>query len=170
MDPSERTSLIAPQAHAGHRKVVEAVRIADVLHAGGETDAPADALAEREITGTAGQADRIVRDLRLRQREVRAAAHDLGDRCAAFDRLARHDPVAVAQSVLLSKYDRIHAKLRRELVHLGLVREARLHRTEAAHRARRRVIGVGADGVDARIGYAVRTCAEARRVRNDRGT
>ena len=96
MDASERTTLIAHEPNAGRGEVVEAVRIAHVLHAGGEADTSTHALAEREIAGTTRQTDRIVRDLRLRQREVRAAAHDLGDRCAAFDRLARDDPVAVA--------------------------------------------------------------------------
>ena len=45
---------------------------------------------------------------------------------------------------------------RGELVHLRLVREARLHGAEAAHRAARRVVGVDDVGVDPRVRHVVR--------------
>ena len=57
----------------------------------------------------------------------------------------------VRQRVAPPQLDRVHLQRGGELVHLRLVREAGLHRAEAAHRAARRVVGVDDVGVDPRV-------------------
>ena len=83
----ERTALVAHEANAGGREVVEPVRVADVLHADREADTAAHALAVREVPRAAGQRDGIGLGPPRREWSVGAAPHDLGDRGAALDGL-----------------------------------------------------------------------------------
>ena len=65
--------------------------------------------------------------------------------------LARRQVPPGCERVQQPQLDRIDVERRRELVHLRLGREARLHGAEAAHRAARRVVRVDAGRLDQRV-------------------
>src|SRR5947209_1942013 len=90
---------IALEAHPRVARIIEAVRIADVLESRGEPDATDHALAEREVSGAAGQLD-VRRAPGGWQRQRVRAPHDLAHRLRPDDRLARDDLVAVREGVL----------------------------------------------------------------------
>ena len=90
--------------------------------------------------GAAGQADRVGRRLvRPGSGRLGAGADDLGHRGGAGDDLAGDELVARRQGVAQPQLDRVDAERGGQLVHLGLVAEAGLHRAEA--RAWRRTAG-----------------------------
>ena len=95
------------------------------------------------------------------RRHRRAALDHLGDRQRAGDHLARRKRVAAVERVQQPQLDRIELERRRELVHLRLGGEARLHRAEAAHRAARRVVRV--DRQSTRSARSERCTARTRR-------
>ncbi len=72
-----------------------------------------------------------------------------------------------AERVAEAQLDRIDPAGRGQQVHLRLVRERHLHRTEAPHRAARRVVGPHAQRLDQRVRHSVRARREARRVGGD---
>ena len=137
------------EPHAGGGRVVEALRVGDVLEADGEADAAADALASRRVAGASGQPDRLARQrLRLGDLQLRRAADHLGHRQGAgHDLPGRHRP-AGAERVELAELDGVDGERGGELVHLRLRGEAGLHRAEPAHGAARRVVGVDAGRLD----------------------
>ena len=79
--------------------------------------------------------------------------------------LAGRQHVARRERVQQAELDRVDVERRCELVHLRLVREARLHGAEAAHRAAGRVVRVDAGRFDQRV---VGTLVGARRRRTPR--
>ena len=85
------------------------------------------------------------------------------------DPLARREHVARRERVPQPQLDRVEPERVRELVHLRLGGEARLHGAEAAHRAARRVVRVDARRLEQRVRDRVRTARERRRVRRHRG-
>ena len=165
----DRASRVARESHARGRKIVEAVRVADILHSGRIANTPPHTFAVREIAEASRQGDRVFRNSAVGHRKVGAPPDDVGDRRAALDGLTRDDAVAVAQRIPLPELDRIDVERGGELIHLRLVRETRLDRAKPTHRAGRGVVRVRADGVYSRVGHAIGSGAEARRIRDDRG-
>ncbi len=161
------------QAHAGGGVVVEALGEADVLDADRVADAADDALAVGGVRQAAGQrADvrALAGGLPLALRRQRAGldpAQQLGDRGRGVHDLAGGHDRALLHGVELTELDRVHAQLRRELVHLGLVREAGLDGAEAAHRAAGRVVRVEGDRLDVDVVDDVRAHREGGRVADD---
>src|SRR5207245_11774337 len=79
--------------------VAEAVRVADVFDTNRVANAADDALAARHVRVPTGQVGLIPALRRLGERKRGAAAHDLGDRCAAHERLTGDDRIPVDQAV-----------------------------------------------------------------------
>jgi hypothetical protein len=73
-----------------------------------------------------------------------------------IDGLTGDQPVAGAHRVAQPDLDRGRARTRRELVHLRLVGEARLHDAEPAHRPARQVVRAHGVAVDDGVGAPVR--------------
>ncbi len=162
------------EAHAGGRVVVEALGEADVLDADRVADAADDALTVGGVRETTGQradvralAGRLPLALR-RQRTGLDPAQQLGDRRRGVHDLAGGHDRALLHGVQLAELDRVHAQLRRELVHLGLVGEAGLDGAEAAHRATGRVVRVERDRLDVHVLQDVGTHREGGGVAHDR--
>ena len=157
---------VGAQQHPGGGEVVEALRVADVLEPDGEADAALDTLAAGRVAGAARQADRLARQrLGIGHRQCGRAADHLGGREDALDHLAGRQRVAAAERVQEPELDGVDPELVRELVHLRLGREARLHGTEAAHRAAGRVVRVDAGRLDQRVRDLVGADREAGGVR-----
>src|SRR5262245_61415991 len=134
---------VLEESYARRAIVVEPLREADVLVAGREADAAADALAARRVARTAREPERVAWQLlRLGRLERRGRADDLGDRQRARDALPGRKGVAWTERVQQAQLDRVDRELGRQLVHLGLSRERGLDGAEAAHRPTRRVVGV----------------------------
>ena len=161
---------VRPQHDARRAGVVEPLRVADVLEAEGEPDAPPDALAARGVAGAARKPERVAgKRLFGRDGKRRGTADDLPRRKRAGDHLPGREEVARLERVQEPKLDRVDRELGCKPVHLGLGREARLHGAEAAHRAARRVVGVDGRRLDQRVVDAIRADRERRRVRRDGG-
>ena len=92
---------------------------------------------------------------------------DLGHRRGTGDHLTGGQHVAGLQRVLEAELDRVDAQGVGELVHLGLVGEAGLHRAEAAHGPAGRVVGAHRPAVDVGVGRDVRAHGEAGGVADD---
>lgn len=168
--------LAADNLHTypGGRVVVEALGEADVLDADRVADAPDDALAVGGVGEAARQLSYVRRlarrqPLLLRREGHRLdAAQEFGDRGRGVDRLSGREECALFHRVEAAELDPVHAHRVGELVHLGLVGEARLYRAEAAHRAAGRVVGVEGDAVDVDVVDDVWARAQRGRVADDR--
>ena len=141
---ASRPSLV--ELHARGAVVVEALGVADVLEPDGEADAAANALARASCCRRrrGGGSGRAAAPRGAGGCERGAAADHLRDRQRAGHPLPGRQRVAGGERVPEPQLDGIEAELGGELVHLRLVREARLHGAEAAHRAAGRVVGVDA--------------------------
>ena len=130
-------------------------------------DAAAHALAVGGVGDAAGELAQITAAVgRCRRQRHRAhALEQLGDRRRLADHLTGRHSRAGPHRVGDPQLDRVDAQRRGELVHLRLVGDRDLDGAEPAHRAARRVVGVGHVRVDARVGDVVGPGGEARRVR-----
>ena len=161
---------VLAQHDARRAVVVEALRVTDVLEADREADAALHALAARRVPGAAGEPDGLARQLLgLGLRERGRAADDLPRRQRARQHLAGRQRGARLERVQDPQLDRVDVERGRELVHLRLGREARLHRAEPAHRAAGRVVRVHARPLDQDVVDRVRAGRERAGVRDDRG-
>ncbi len=118
------------------------------------------------VRDAAGQRAEVGRG-RGRERHVADPADQLGDGSGRVDHLPGGDVVALGQPVPHPDLRGVDADRLGEPVHLRLVAERGLHRPEPAHRAARRVVGVGAVAVDRDVGDDVRPGAQRGRVGDD---
>ena len=126
-------------AHTRGRVVVEAFGEEQVLEPDREADAALHVARAGRAPRAAG-AGEVVVAVAGRQRCGRGRADHFGHRRGAPDDLTGHEGVARSQRVAQAQFDRIEAERRGELVHLGFVGEAVLHRAESPHRTARRVV------------------------------
>ena len=134
---------VLTQDHAGCTRIVEPLRVADVLEPDREPDAPPDTLASSGVARSPRQADRIARQLLgVRNGDRGGSADRLRDGARPLDHLARRQHVTGAESVQEAKLDRVDAELGRQQVHLGFGGETCLHGAESAHRPAGGVVGV----------------------------
>src|SRR2546427_5403433 len=149
--------------------------VADVLESDGVPDTALDSLAVRCIRHATGHFREVLSTpltLTLSPEGEREGPHSLEELCygyRAVDDLAGDHLAARLHRVANAELDRVHAQRGGQFVHLRLMRVAVLDRAETAHRATRRVVGVGDDAVDRGVGTHVRPDREARRVGDDRG-
>ena len=163
-------AAVGVEHDARRTRVVEALRVADVLEPDREPDPAPDTFAARRVAGAAGQPDRVARQLLGRgHRDRGGGANRLGHRARALDHLARRQRIAGAERVQEAQLDRVDLELGRQEVHLRLGGEARLHGAEAAHRATRRVVRVHRRRLDQRVVDAIRADRERCGVRRDGG-
>ena len=154
------------EAHAGRRVVVEPLGEGDVLEADREADAPPGALAVGGVGDAARQLAQVDRRAagQGRQRHGAQLLEQLAHGRGPVDDLPGGQAHAGLQGVAQAQVHRIDLQGRGEPVHLRLVREGDLHRSEAAHRPAGRVVGVGDDRVDVRVRHVVGAAGEGGRV------
>ncbi len=163
-------SASAAQAHARGRVVVEALGVADVLERDREPDAAAHALAVRGVGDPARQLALVGRAVGLGwERERSHALEQLGHRRRLRQDLPGRQAVAGRDRVADPQRHRIHPERIGEPVHLRLVSERDLDRSEPAHRSAGRVVGVDDVARERCVRHRVRSRREARRVRAHRG-
>ena len=161
---------VREQPDARGAVVVEALGEADVLEADREPRPAPHTFAPRGVARAARKPERVPRQrLRLGRLERGGAADHLGGRERALHPLARRERVAGRQGVREAQVDRIDPERGRELVHLGLGREAGLDGAEPAHRATRRVVRVDDGRLEMGIRNGVGPACERRGVGADSG-
>src|SRR5438270_11958561 len=104
----DRPARVTRKPHARGREVVEAVRVADVLHSRGIADAAAYALAARAVAETARQRDRVSPYFPFGHRDVGARTDDVSDGSASLHRLTCDGPTAVAKRLCWADAHRTH--------------------------------------------------------------
>src|SRR5918996_1770870 len=156
---------------AGGGVVVEALRIADVLESNGEAHTAFYSLAVRRIRHSAGERAEIQASCVAfgRERHGPDPVEQLGDGRRPLDGLTGGKYGSLAHRVPDAEVERIDPQRVGELVHLTLVCEAGLHRTEPSHRTARRVVRVRDERIDSRVRDVVGPARETRGVAYGRG-
>src|SRR5262249_5192589 len=122
---------------------------------GGRGGGPARAGVRRERRGEpASDADGSGWGARRAERRPRAA-HRLLEHRLRLERLPGRDRIAFAEKVPRAHLERIHSERGGQRIHLPLVSDARLDGAEGPVGAGDGIVGIGGDGVDVDMRYAI---------------